>query len=322
VLLPNYNAGAFLRPAIDSILAQDYQDFELLVIDDASSDGSQDGVSAYRDPRVRFVRHEVNRGLGATLNEGLRLARGALIARQDCDDLSSPARLGRQTAAFHAEPALVQPEVHFGTLAMLPDNDRMGSQAANMIFELEDNHWKIDNRRVELPLSVRTVGVVADLVPPARIAELTSLVGAPYCNSFGATECGWPPASKGIIPVGVVPTRLAKEQSSYGQIRLVDENDRDVEDGRYDGYPDLGVSAPTLSTMILSAGGSYQEVETPDGRCHLSIEAFIHQGNTEFWMIHTDHAGRAPAGRHTPQRPVQRRESRVHGAGRIARRQG
>ena len=81
------------------------------------------------------------------------------------------------------------------------------------------------------PLSVRTVGVVADLVPPARIAELTSLVGAPYCNSFGATECGWPPASKGIIPVGVVPTRLSKEQSTYGQIRLVDENDRDVEDG-------------------------------------------------------------------------------------------
>ena len=81
------------------------------------------------------------------------------------------------------------------------------------------------------PLSVRTVGVVADLVPPARIAELTGLVGAPYCNSFGATECGWPPASKGIIPVGVVPTRLSKEQSSYCQIRLLDEDDCDVEDG-------------------------------------------------------------------------------------------
>lgn len=81
------------------------------------------------------------------------------------------------------------------------------------------------------PLSVRTVGVVADLVPPARIAELTRLVGAPYCNSFGASECGWPPASKGIIPVGVEPVRLSKEQSSYGQIRLVDEDDNEVPDG-------------------------------------------------------------------------------------------
>ena len=81
------------------------------------------------------------------------------------------------------------------------------------------------------PLSVKTVGVVADLVPPESIAELTSLVGAPYCNSFGATECGWPPASKGIIPIGVVPTRLSKEQSSYGQIRLLDEDDVEVPDG-------------------------------------------------------------------------------------------
>jgi fatty-acyl-CoA synthase len=93
------------------------------------------------------------------------------------------------------------------------------------------------------PLSVRTVGVVADLVPPARIAELTSLVGAPYCNSFGATECGWPPASKAIIPVGVVPTCLSKEQSSYGLIKLVDEDDNEVPDGE---EGEVAFRGPTL----------------------------------------------------------------------------
>ena len=81
------------------------------------------------------------------------------------------------------------------------------------------------------PKSARTVGVVADLVPPARIAELTSLVGAPYCNSFGATEGGWAPASKALIPVGVVPERLSKEQSSFSLIRLVDPDDNEVPDG-------------------------------------------------------------------------------------------
>jgi fatty-acyl-CoA synthase len=81
------------------------------------------------------------------------------------------------------------------------------------------------------PLSVRTVGVVPDLVPPTSIAALTELVNAPYCNSFGTTECGWPPASKAVIPVGVVPTRLSKEQSSYGMIKLVDEDDVVVPDG-------------------------------------------------------------------------------------------
>ncbi len=59
--------------------------------------------------------------------------------------------------------ALVHPEVHFGTLAMLPYNDRLGSQAADMIFQLKDNHWKIEDPGVELPLSVRTVVNVAQL---------------------------------------------------------------------------------------------------------------------------------------------------------------
>jgi fatty-acyl-CoA synthase len=81
------------------------------------------------------------------------------------------------------------------------------------------------------PLSVRTVGLLADLVSPASIAELTSLVGAPYCNSFGSTETGWLPASRALIPVGVAPTRLSKVQSSYGTMRLVDEDDNDVPDG-------------------------------------------------------------------------------------------
>ena len=81
------------------------------------------------------------------------------------------------------------------------------------------------------PLGVRTVGVVPDLVPPTSIAALTELVNAPYCNSFGTTECGWPPASKSVIPVGVVPARLSKEQSSYGMIKLVDEDDNEVPDG-------------------------------------------------------------------------------------------
>jgi hypothetical protein len=58
---------------------------------------------------------------------------------------------------------LVHPDVHFGTLAMLPDHERLGSQAANMIFELEDNDWKIEDPAVELPLSIRTVVDVTQL---------------------------------------------------------------------------------------------------------------------------------------------------------------
>jgi acyl-CoA synthetase (AMP-forming)/AMP-acid ligase II len=78
---------------------------------------------------------------------------------------------------------------------------------------------------------VQVVGVMADLVPAAQIAELTGLLGAPYCNTFGATETGAPPASRGLIPVGVAPTHLPKVQSSGCVIRLVDDNDNDVPAG-------------------------------------------------------------------------------------------
>jgi fatty-acyl-CoA synthase len=81
------------------------------------------------------------------------------------------------------------------------------------------------------PKGVKFVGVMADLVPRQQIAALTTLMGAPYANSFGSTETGPVPASRGVIDIGVVPERLSKVQSSLCELRLVDENDRDVIDG-------------------------------------------------------------------------------------------
>jgi len=70
--------------------------------------------------------------------------------------------------------------------------------------------------------SVKLCGVMADLVPPAEIARITRLLGAPYANTFGATETGCPPCSSSLIPVGLSPTSLAKAQSPFCEIRLVD----------------------------------------------------------------------------------------------------
>jgi fatty-acyl-CoA synthase len=81
------------------------------------------------------------------------------------------------------------------------------------------------------PKGIKAVGSLVDLVPPDKIAEITNLLQAPYRNTFGSTETGLAPASRGRIPIGVKPTRLSKLQSSYCQIRLVDENDQDVPDG-------------------------------------------------------------------------------------------
>src|SRR4051812_4518709 len=93
VLLPVYNGGRHFRAALESILAQSFVDFECLVLDDGSTDGSGDMARqlAAADSRVRVIQRE-NRGLVATLNELVGLARGALLARMDADDVALPER--------------------------------------------------------------------------------------------------------------------------------------------------------------------------------------------------------------------------------------
>jgi glycosyltransferase involved in cell wall biosynthesis len=105
VVLPVFNGGRHLEPAVRSVLEQDHRAIEAIVIDDGSTDSSLQVLQrlAADDPRLRIVSRE-NRGLVATLNEGLGLARGDFIARMDADDISYPARFSRQLAAFKARP--------------------------------------------------------------------------------------------------------------------------------------------------------------------------------------------------------------------------
>jgi len=109
VLIPVYNAGPPLRCAIESILSQTHRNFELLLINDASKDRSADIIRSYerKDSRIRAIYHDKNVGLAATLNEGLHLARGALVVRMDQDDESLPHRLEVQRDFMHTNPEVV-----------------------------------------------------------------------------------------------------------------------------------------------------------------------------------------------------------------------
>ena len=102
--MPVYNAQDYLREAVDSILAQTDRDFELLAIDDGSTDTSREILASYDDPRLRIESNEKNLGLIATLNRGLDLARGEFIARMDADDFSLPDRLEKQIALLNRHP--------------------------------------------------------------------------------------------------------------------------------------------------------------------------------------------------------------------------
>jgi|GEM_PF-922865 len=106
VLLAVRNGGMWLPNALDSILRQSLRDFEFLVIDDGSSDGSAECVSGYcqRDSRVRLIRQEKTIGLSAALNLGLSQVTGEIVARMDADDEALPDRLAAQLAYLDAHP--------------------------------------------------------------------------------------------------------------------------------------------------------------------------------------------------------------------------
>ena len=104
VFVPVYNRAHVLEETLASVLAQSYADFELLVIDDGSSDGSADVARALCDPRIRVEVHARNQGIPATRNHGLELARGEYLAVVDSDDVSLPRRLALQVAWLDAHP--------------------------------------------------------------------------------------------------------------------------------------------------------------------------------------------------------------------------
>jgi hypothetical protein len=106
VLMPVFNGARHLRAAIESVTRQSFCDFELLVIDDGSTDETAQMLDGFGDPRLRVLRNERNLGLVPTLNRGLAEARGEWIARQDADDLSAPGRLAAQLGFVQGNPSV------------------------------------------------------------------------------------------------------------------------------------------------------------------------------------------------------------------------
>ncbi len=98
VLMPVYNGEKYLREAIDSILNQTFSNFEFLIINDGSTDNSENIILSYADSRIQYIKNEYNLKLIATLNNGIELAKGKYIVRMDADDVSIPSRIEKQVA--------------------------------------------------------------------------------------------------------------------------------------------------------------------------------------------------------------------------------
>ena len=104
VVLPNYNGSDFLKKAVDSVLTQSFTDFELIVVEDGSTDQSAELLASYSDPRIRVISLKQNEHICVALNTGLAAARGKYIARIDSDDCWLPEKLEKQYLYMEKNP--------------------------------------------------------------------------------------------------------------------------------------------------------------------------------------------------------------------------
>ncbi len=107
IIIPTYNRSRFLRLAVQSVLAQTFTDFEIVIVDDASQDDTRGAVASLRDPRIRYIRHDRNRRISGTRNTGITNSTGEYIAFLDDDDEWLPSKLAQQVAALDSSAPTV-----------------------------------------------------------------------------------------------------------------------------------------------------------------------------------------------------------------------
>jgi len=131
IVIPTYNRAAFIGKAIDSVLAQTYRHWELIIIDDASTDNTQEVLEKYTDPRIKSYRNEVNKERSASRNRGIELATGDYICFLDSDDYYYPHHL----EILHQKiQALSQPVALIHTSAVIVDSEDVVLKELNYFY--------------------------------------------------------------------------------------------------------------------------------------------------------------------------------------------
>lgn len=169
VIMPAYNAEKYIAEAIDSILGQTFGDFEFIILNDCSTDRTEEIILSYDDPRIVYLKNEQNMGVAATLNRGLEIAKGEYIARMDADDISLPERFEKQTT-------------------MLNKDCLLAAIGSNAIIFNEDGTKQYTN----VPVGFRNIKITMPIsnpfIHPAMMMRKSMLTGLEYDSVFEGRE--------------------------------------------------------------------------------------------------------------------------------------
>jgi glycosyltransferase involved in cell wall biosynthesis len=168
VVILTYNRAELLRSAITSVLNQTFQDFEIIIVDDASKDNTQEALSHFDDARLKYIRHEMNKGEGKSRNTGIANASGEFIAFLDDDDEWLPEKLKLQVDILDNDPTISA--VYTGCICIDKrsgnvDSLKIPSKRGDIFQELLKENFIIVSSILLRRACFETVGLFDELVP-------------------------------------------------------------------------------------------------------------------------------------------------------------
>ena len=167
IIMPMFNAGRFVLSAIESVKHQTFSNWELIIVDDCSTDNGLEIANAYIDDRVIVLKNEINQGVVYSRNKGIDRAKGRFIAFLDSDDIWLPNKLEVQLEVFNSEP---------GTILVCSSYDVFSEQSD-----------QIQIRKTRIPCSEITYD---DLLKTNSIGCLTAMYDASVAGKFYMPACG------------------------------------------------------------------------------------------------------------------------------------
>lgn len=174
IILPTYNRAAVLPRAISSVIAQNEQDFELIIIDDGSTDNTREWLATLDDARIRVARSEHNQGPSAARNIGINMATAPMLAFLDSDDIYCKERLSVPLAIFERDPEVIC------ILSSARKEDKRGNTAAALLPNV-----KLASREFEWAMICDLVGVESTSIS-VRTEHARKIGG--FCSELRRTE--------------------------------------------------------------------------------------------------------------------------------------
>jgi glycosyltransferase involved in cell wall biosynthesis len=266
VILPVYNGLPYLEAAIDSVLRQTFRDFELIIINDGSTDAYASIVDNFQDPRIRFFEQK-NIGLAATLNRGISLSNGEYIARQDQDDVFFSMRLQKQVAYLDANPDVGMVGTFAEILVGNEPTNRMllhPTDDASIRFGLLFDNYFVHSSVMLRRSVLETVGVYSEdksRQPPEDYELWSRVMRTHKLANLPEVLMAYREVPSSMSRVGVSPfmhnlVKICSENIAWASDRAVDSAEvvalSKLMHGDYEGMPD-GIRFLEMRAVIDSA---------------------------------------------------------------------